>query len=238
MSPDTCLSIQIAKDMSHDESEWDDEDEEDLLDLFHNNKKRIAPLFKTKTVAILASKQEMKLSRANSKQHLDWSDLFKECRVRDPFQIRDLRFELKEILHTFDLVTYGESMGKFVIELLRTRNLASLWTFLGLLLKTMPNKTALKIMYENRTQLRRAKPQDLDWLCGQVIQGTRFIIPACLFFSHFMRENAKDDLSRDNIWERYSKKYEDFAAEQVLYSQRSFLIEIRRNLNDHDLVDV
>ena len=205
--PQTDFGAAFDGNLSDDDG-FDSSDEERFF-----NPPRMTPLFKTKTRAILAVQKELKME--NEQGQLDWSEKFKECRIRDPFQIRDLGFELKEILHTFDLVTYGESMAKFVIELLRTRNLPSLWTFLGLLLKTMPNKTALKIMYENRTQLRRARPSDLDWICRQVIQGTRFIIPACLFLSHFMRENADDDLSRNNVWERFSKKYEDYAAEQV-----------------------
>eukprot|EP01084_Bolivina_argentea_P115254 204982_1 len=94
----------------------------------------------------------------------------------------------------------------------------------------MPNKTSLRILYQNRTQLRRAAPQDLDWICRQVIQGTRFIVPACLFLSHFMRENARDDLARNGVWESFSKQYELFAAEQVSSIEDDFMLAMLMNI--------
>eukprot|EP01083_Nonionella_stella_P115996 344350_1 len=219
---------ELNKLFEEEEAEEEEESHFLVMNKFQNNNRsmRMKPKFeKTKTQFI---REEIEIHKLNK---IDWAQLFRECRVRDPFMIRDLGFELKEILNTFDLVTYGEPMSAFVIELLRTRaGLSSLWTFLGVLLKTMPNKTSLRILYQNRTQLRRAAPQDLDWICRQVIQGTRFIVPACLFLSHFMRENARDDLARNGVWESFSKQYELFAAEQVSSIEDDFMLAMLMNI--------
>eukprot|EP01084_Bolivina_argentea_P083833 151767_1 len=88
----------------------------------------------------------------------------------------------------------------------------------------MPNNIALNILYDKRTQLIRANPNDLDWICRQVMKGRKFIPPTCLLLSNLMKKNAKQDLTKDGVWENFSSQYEKFAAEQISLIEDDFMV--------------
>eukprot|EP01084_Bolivina_argentea_P046585 85797_1 len=136
-------------------------------------------------------------------------------RTRDPFLRRDLARELQEVVQSFDLLLHGELMAHFIIKLLKTKQLPSLWLALGVLLRVIPYKLALQILHESRGELRHGDPGDVAKVCREVMEGSSFLVPAALYLAEFMEKNAEEDLAREEEWRAYSKYYERIAQQQI-----------------------
>ncbi len=99
-------------------------------------------------------------------------------------------------------------MAHFIIQLLKTKQLPSLWQALGILLRTIPYKLALQILHESRGELGHGDPGDVSKVCLEVMEGSNFLVPAALYLAEFMEKNANEDLARAMEWAEYSKYYE------------------------------
>ncbi len=122
-------------------------------------------------------------------------------RTRDPFLRRDLTREFQEVVQSFDLLQNGELMAQFIIQLLKKKQLPSLWQALGILLRTIPHKLALQILHESRGELRHGDPGDVAKVCHEVMDGSNFLVPAALYLAEFMEKNASEDLARAMEWQ-------------------------------------
>ena len=151
---------------------------------------------------------------------------FTPRRTRDPFLRRDLVREFQEVVQSFDLLQHGELMAHFIIQLLKTKQLPSLWQALGVLLRIIPYKLALRILHETRGELRHGDPEDVAKVCREVMEGSNFLVPAALYLAEFMEKNANEDLAREQEWKYYSKSYETYAQHQINSIESDHLLAV------------
>eukprot|EP01084_Bolivina_argentea_P000247 478_1 len=162
----------------------------------------------------------------------DFNNTFSEynilpiARKRDPFIMRRLEFEFKEILYSFDLYKHGKVMGQFLIDRLEMKQRKSLWILLGTLLKRMPYHMSLQLLTKNRDLLRRGSTTSFDSACGEVINGCNFSVPVALYLSSLMEVCAEEDLARHSEWISYSKKYEQLASLKINTVESDHVISI------------
>eukprot|EP01084_Bolivina_argentea_P266947 452962_1 len=146
--------------------------------------------------------------------------------TRDPFMVRDLDFELEQICQSFDLLRFGVEISKFLIKLLASKRVESLWSALGIILEYMPYEDALFVLSMFREDLRHGSPQQVKCLCDRIRRGTDFDVHICLFLSEYMKNNAEQDLARFQEWIEFSKYYEDVAGETINEIQSDHLLSI------------
>ena len=117
-------------------------------------------------------------------------------------------------------------LNLYVICLLKTKQLQSLWSALGILLRIIPIKLAFRILHENRGDLRHGNPEEVARVCREIMDGSNFLVPAALYLAEFMEKNANEDLARELEWTKYSKYYEKIAQEQINSIESDHLLAV------------
>eukprot|EP01083_Nonionella_stella_P061283 159736_1 len=115
-----------------------------------------------------------------------------------------------------DMVVYGPCLAEFVIQQLLSKQLESLWLSLAFIVSGMTATTSLQIIEEHRTHLAKVKEiQYLDVMLTSMIEAADYTIAMALYLSAYMMQNAENDLSRSEHFERVASKYIRTASKLV-----------------------
>ena len=79
-------------------------------------------------------------------------------------------------------------MAHFIIDLLKTKQLDSLWMALSVLLKIMPYKLSLRILHEARGDLRHGEPENVARVCEEVMKGSNFLVQLLYIWLNLWRK--------------------------------------------------
>ena len=159
-------------------------------------------------------------------------------RYNDPFLQRDLDMELKETLQSFNLLDYGEPLGKFIIEQLKKQHKNAYWKILGMLMNALPYQLAIAVLRDENSIdiLRHGKPSVLNDICTRLVSGSNFKPAAALAIAEFFDDLAYQDVVQEEVWREYSTNFENIAYDNVNSIESNHLLFILLNvpLSVHD----
>ena len=161
---------------------------------------------------------------------------------RTVFELEGECRELPELLQFMDVSIFGNPLWYFCVDQLSTKDRAPLWNILEFLGTELPTSMAIRLLRQTRNALVRFHVSSLDKVCLKIISSSTFPIATALYLAAFMRQNARQDSSRkdqfDKIYEKYSKIATDLLSQIESDHLLAILIEIPSNIDDLSILDI
>eukprot|EP01084_Bolivina_argentea_P010606 19761_1 len=133
----------------------------------------------------------------------------------DRYIARNIENELFESLQSFDLMKYGGVLTRFMIDKLNREAEEPHYFVLGQLFYSLPDPVALQILWESIDALQMTKPDKLKNLCLKLHAGSIFKPSTDLCIAEFFYSLSKKDLVQTDLWDSYSKEFEQMAFDNV-----------------------
>eukprot|EP01084_Bolivina_argentea_P250628 420016_1 len=115
--------------------------------------------------------------------------------------------DLNTLFEGFDIAEHGVMLWFIVFDSLQTHSYYASWSALCLITKQLPTSVSIEMLERFKSELKQFEVREIDRVCRTVIFSSLFPICSSLRLSHYMSQNALNDLSRQDEFNKFANNY-------------------------------
>ena len=124
-------------------------------------------------------------------------------------------------------VNMNDKMGIYfwslVLDKQSQKTYDCLWPVLRYLGQELPTPVAVELMQLYRVELSRYPPNKIEGIAKAIVESSSFAIATALVFASYFMERAQKDLANTRLYDSYSEKYQNWAADELRTVESDYL---------------